>query len=83
MNKLALKAVISTILLLIVLFLALTGAILYFGKTGVILGVSRHVLRNAHTLIGAVLCLFAAIHLGINMRVYRKELLSLFKRREK
>jgi len=83
MKKLAFKAIISTLLLLIVIFLALTGAMLYFGKTGVILGFSRHVLRNAHTLIGTVLCLFAAVHLGINMRMYRKELFALFKRRGK
>lgn len=76
-----LRAVISSILILLILFLALTGAILYFGKTGLILGIARYVLREAHFYAAAAMCALIITHLILNLRLYFSELRSLFKRK--
>jgi len=77
MNKPPIKAILSTLLILGFLFLALTGALLYFGKTGVVLGISRHDLRVIHFWTAAIICVLAAVHLCLNCRVYLSELRSL------
>ena len=74
MKKLRLKAVLSTLLILIFLTLAFTGALLYFGKTGVVLGFSRQMLREAHFWIAVSMCALIPIHLILNLGIYRKEL---------
>jgi len=75
------KAVISSLLLLVFLFLATSGAMLYFGKTGVVLGFARSSLRNAHTWAAASMCVLVLVHLILNRRIYFGELKSLIKRR--
>jgi len=71
------KAILSTLLILIFLFMVITGALLYFGKTGVIWGVSRFVLREAHFWVAVSLCVFIPVHLIFNLRLYKSELRSL------
>jgi len=80
MKKLSAKAIVSSLMLLLFLFLAISGAILYFGKTGVIMGLSRSALRNAHTCAAILMCILVLIHLILNRRLYFSELKSIFKR---
>ena len=82
MKRLPVKAIISSLLLLIFLFLAISGAMLYFGKTGLIMGFARNAIRNAHTWAAAFMCILVSIHLILNCRQYLGELKSLFKRKK-
>ena len=70
MKKTSLKTAISTLLILFILSLALTGALLYFGKTGMIWGISRNVLREIHFWVAVVLCVLIVMHLILNRRLY-------------
>ena len=79
MKNLPLKALLSSLLLLIFLFLAISGALLYFGKTGMVLGIPRYILRTAHTRAAAGMCVFLAAHIFINRRLYGNELAALIK----
>ena len=74
MKKLSVKAILSTLLILIFIILAFSGALLYFGKTGVVLGVSRHTLREAHFWVAVSMCVFIPVHLILNLKVYISEL---------
>ena len=74
MRKLSVKAILSTLLILLFLFMAFTGALLYFGKTGMVLGFSRHALREAHFWVAVSMCVFIPVHLILNMRIYLTEL---------
>jgi len=80
MKKMHIKAIVSSLLLLVFLFLAVSGAMLYFGKTGVVLGFARSGLRSAHTFAAATMCLLVIAHLLLNIRVYISEIKSFFKR---
>jgi len=82
MKKLPVKAIISSLLLLVLLFLAITGSMLHFGKTGVVMGFARSALRNSHTWAAALMCILVIIHLILNRRLYLSELKSLVKRRD-
>ena len=80
MKKLRLKAILSSLLILVFLFLAFSGALLYFNKTGMVLGMPRGSLRDAHTVAAACTCVLIIAHVILNRRVYRRELESLAKR---
>jgi len=81
MNRLSVKAVISSLLLLAFLFLAASGAMLYFGKTGVVLGFARGAIRNAHTSAAVVMCVLVVLHLIMNRSLYMREIKALAKRK--
>ena len=76
-KKLPVKAVISTLLILCVLFLAFSGALMYFGKTGMVWGISRSGLRAVHFWVAIGMCIFTAAHLVYNYRVYLAELRAI------
>lgn len=76
----AVKAVLSTLLIPVFLTLVLSGALLYFGKTGVIWGIPRYMIRNGHTAAAALMCIIIPIHFVINRRIYRAELRALGKK---
>ena len=80
MNRQSLKAVISTILALLFLLLAATGALLYFGKTGVVWGFTRQGLRGTHFWAAVSMCVLIVVHLTLNFRVYLAELRALMKK---
>jgi len=82
MKRLSVKAIVSSLLLLIFLFLATSGSMLYFGKTGVVLGFARGALRSAHTWAAASMCVLVVIHLILNRRLYFSELKSLIRRKD-
>jgi len=77
MKRLHVKAIISSLLLLSFLFLAISGAMLHFGKTGVVMGFARGSLRNAHTWAAVFMCILVFVHLIMNIRLYISELKSL------
>ena len=77
MKKLSAKAVISTLLIIAFLLLAFTGALLYFGRTGMILGFTRHLLREVHFWSAASMCVLVPVHFILNLSVYRSELRSM------
>lgn len=76
----AVKAILTTMLIVAFVALAFSGALLHFGKTGVILGISRHALRNAHFVAAVLMCALAITHLVLNRRLYGAELRSLGKK---
>ena len=75
------KAVLSSVLLLLFLFLAVSGAMLYFGKTGMVMGVARHTLRQIHAVVALLMCLLIVVHFILNIRTYIGGLKALFKNR--
>ena len=77
MKKLSAKAILSTLLILIFLTLVTTGTLLYFGRTGVVFGFTRFMLREVHFWIAISLCVLTPVHLILNLRLYRTELRSL------
>ena len=77
MKKLSVKAILSSLLLLLFLFLAISGAALYFSKTGMALGIPRALLRQAHFMAAAASCVLAALHFIINFKQYVAELRAL------
>ena len=74
MKKRVFKALLSTLLLLGLLYLAATGAMMYFAKTGVVLGVSRNALRVSHFWVALTTCACAAMHFILNFRIYLAEM---------
>ena len=68
------KAVLSTILIADFIVLAFSGALLYFGKTGVVMGISRYAIRNTHTAAAVLMCVIIPVHFFFNRRIYRAEL---------
>ena len=76
MKKLT-KAILSSLLILVYLLLAFTGALLYFGKTGVVLGIPRYILRETHFWVAIAMCVLIPVHLFLNLRVYLAELRAL------
>ena len=79
MKKTAIKAILSTLLLLCLLYLATTGALMYFGKTGMVLGISRSALRGSHFWVAVFICVLAAAHLVLNFRVYLTEIRAILR----
>ena len=80
MKKISLKALLSTLLMVVLLILIFTGALLYFGKTGVIWGISRGVLRKFHFFTAVSMCVLVTVHLSLNCRLFLSELRALRKR---
>jgi len=80
MKKQSIKAILSTLLILIFLVLVFTGTLLYFGRTGVVLGFSRYILREAHFWIAASMCVLIPVHLILNLRIYKAELRTMRRR---
>ena len=70
MKKLRIKALLSTLLMLVVLLMAVSVVMLYFGKTGLVLGISRFILREIHFWAAVSLCVLLAAHLALNFRAY-------------
>jgi len=81
MRKIKLKAVISSLLLLAFLCLAVTGAMLHFGKTGLILGIPRYTLLRIHDWAAIVMVVSVILHFILNLRLFAAGLKSLAKRK--
>ena len=81
MKKVHVKAIISILLILIFLFLAITGVLMYVVKTGMVLGIPRAALRETHFWMAISICLLTLIHIVLNFRIFIGELRSLLKRK--
>ena len=79
MKRPLIKAILSVLMLLIFLLLAFTGALLYFGKTGVVWGISRHILREVHFWLAISMCILTPVHFLLNYRILRSELRKVSK----
>jgi len=73
------RAVLSTLLIIALLFLATTGSMLYFGKTGMIWGMPRQAIRETHFWAATAMCLLGILHLILNFRLYAAQLRKLAK----
>ena len=74
------KAILSSLLLLMMLYLGFSGCAMYFGRTGLILGITRHTLRQTHIIVGFVICILALIHFCLNMSLFTAEWRTLRKK---
>jgi len=72
--KLLIKAVLSTLLIISFLCLVCTGLLMYLGKTGVVWGIPRYILRETHFYVAAAMCALIPVHFILNFRVYKSEL---------
>lgn len=79
-KSIKLKAVVSCLLILLLLLVSITGAMLYFGKTGLILGFSRAFLLNFHARCAILFLALAICHLMLNFKLLTSGLKSWFKR---
>jgi hypothetical protein len=79
MNKMRLKALLSILLILLLFVIFSSGILLYFGKTGLILGFRRAFLLRLHGRCSLAFVLLAACHLALNYRLFKEELKKLFK----
>ncbi|MCL1849546.1 MAG: DUF4405 domain-containing protein [Clostridiales bacterium] len=73
MKRLSIKAVLSTLLLLLFSYLAFSGTLLYFGKTGLVMGITRNTLRETHFWVALLETLLILVHLLINRRLFLQE----------
>jgi hypothetical protein len=76
MKKSHLKAVLSSLMLLTFIFLAVSGAMLFFGKAGVVLGFARSSLLGAHVRAAILMCALVLTHFILNRRLFFSELKS-------
>jgi len=83
MKRQQIKGILSTILIFIFLIVAISGIMLHFGRTGMILGIRRGMLRDVHVWAGFLMCLLIPVHLLLNRLLYIGELKSLVKRNKK
>lgn len=77
MKQLPLKAIFSCLLLLSFFLLCVSGAMLYLGKTGLILGFSRAFLLRSHARLSLLMLLLVCGHLALNWRLFRLSLKKL------
>lgn len=81
MKRTTIKTVISVLLLLAFLYLAATGTMLYFGKTGLVLGIPRHVLLDTHAWVALAIVVLVVLHFILNLRLFTAGFKSLAKRK--
>ena len=79
--KIRVRAILSTLLILCMVYLGFTGALMFFGKTGVVMGVSRNALRVSHFWVAVSILALAVVHLVLNFRIYLNELRAFFRDR--
>ena len=77
MKRQSFKAILSVLLLLLFGYLAFSGALLYFGKTGMVMGIPRITLRETHSWAALFACVLIPVHLFFNRRLFLSELKSL------
>jgi len=75
-----LKAIISISLAIVFIVLVISGAVLHFGMTGVIWGVTRFTWRNIHLIAAVTMCGLVPLHLLVNRRILAAELRAFSKK---
>lgn len=72
------RGIITTILVLSGLASLSTGAILYFLKYGMWLGLTRKFINDTHAVSGLIMGISIIIHFLLNRRTYMNEMKNLF-----
>ena len=80
MKHLAVKALLTSVLVLAFALMVLSGALLYFGKTGLVWGMPRYIIRSAHAATAVLLCIVVPTHLILNRRTYKAEIRALIRK---
>ena len=76
---LRIKAILSSALMLVFLIICSSGAMLYFGKTGMILGFRRASLLRFHAWAALFMLLLVCCHVVLNRRLFLQELKKLLR----
>ena len=87
MDIMKIRAIVSTLLIIIFLIVSLTGIGLYLSPNGKIaretgwnlFGFSKFKLENLHTVMGFAMVALILIHLGLNYKLYFAEVGSLLR----
>ncbi len=81
------KVVVTVSLIVLGLFQAISGVILYFSPKGrwsgdlLVFGLTKHTWSEYHAYVGFLLIAVAVVHLSLNWRWFMGELKVLFRRR--
>ncbi len=81
-NILKFKALISTLLIIIVILMFITGGVLYFSEYGMWLVFTRKAIKNFHVFLALIMGLCVIIHFALNFKTYAVELRKLGEKRE-
>lgn len=81
MKTMRMRAIISSILIVVALLSLSTGAILYFLQYGMWLCFTRRFLTDIHVISGLIMGTALIIHFIINRQLYVREMKSLFSRK--
>ncbi len=72
------RGILATILILCGIISCSTGAILYFLKYGMWLGLTRNFINDTHAVSGLIMGISMVVHYILNRRTYIKEIKNLF-----
>ena len=73
MSKTLLKAILSTLLLVSLVLLAVTGFAIHFNTTGLVLGLPRYIVRQVHTVCAVFMSGGIVLHFILNLRTLMAE----------
>ena len=76
-SKNALRAVISTLLMISGAVSLITGIVLWIFTTGLIWFIARKVMMNIHAISSVVMAALVIIHVILNVRMYKQEIAAL------
>jgi len=81
MRRGKIKAIISTVLLVLMLIVLITGIAMYFVKGGIILGIPRYYVTTIHVWCAFILAVFAIVHFILNAKIFKSEWTSQNKKK--
>ncbi len=70
------KGILSTLLIILIITCFVTGAALFFIKSGMIFMFSRHLFLNIHAYGGFLMTALVAYHFWLNRKIYFAEIKS-------
>lgn len=73
MSKPLFKAILSTLLLVSLVLLAVTGFAMHFNTTGLVLGLPRYIVRQAHTVCAVFMSGGIVLHFILNLKTLMAE----------
>lgn len=76
------KGIISSVLILAGILVYATGAVLFFVKTGMWMGISRKSFNDIHMVVAIIMGAIICIHLMLNKKTYKKEMATLLTKGE-
>ena len=73
MSKPLFKDILSTLLLVSLVLLAVTGFAMHFNTTGLVLGLPRYIVRQAHTVCAVFMSGGIVLHFILNLKTLMAE----------